>query len=80
MEGVKVWLSCRQQTSFTQAYKNIFPDTTSASILMVTMLRNSPRMYIFVCLYVSSQADLMFAVLKTNTLFSGCSQRRAFTV
>jgi hypothetical protein len=51
MEGVKVCLSVhRQQTSLTQAYKNIFPDTTNASILMVTMLRNSLRMYIFECL------------------------------
>jgi hypothetical protein len=35
----------RWQTSMTQTYKNLFPDTTSASILMVTILRSSLSMY-----------------------------------
>jgi hypothetical protein len=35
------------QTSLTQAYKNVFPDTTSASIQAVTTLRSSLSMYLF---------------------------------
>jgi hypothetical protein len=31
----------------TQAYKNLFPNTTSASILVVTMVRSSLSMYVF---------------------------------
>jgi hypothetical protein len=37
MEGVKTW----RQASLTQAYKNLFPNMTSASIPMVTILRSS---------------------------------------
>jgi hypothetical protein len=34
----------------TQAYKNVFPDTTSTSIPVVTTLRSSLSMYVlFVC-------------------------------
>jgi hypothetical protein len=45
MEGVKTWLS--SLTSLTQAYKIPFPDTTSASIPVVTTLRSSLSMYVF---------------------------------
>jgi hypothetical protein len=37
MECVKSWLSSMAQTSLTQAYKNLFPDMTSASIQAVTV-------------------------------------------
>jgi hypothetical protein len=37
----------RLQTSLTQAYKNLFPDTTNASIPVVTMLISSLCMYVF---------------------------------
>jgi hypothetical protein len=40
----------RWQPSLTQAYRNLFPDMTSASILVVTTLRRSLCMY--VCMYV----------------------------
>jgi hypothetical protein len=39
----------RQQTSLTQAYKNLFPNTTGASILAMTTLRSSLSMYVFLC-------------------------------
>jgi hypothetical protein len=35
--------------SMTQAYKNEFPDTTNASILIVTILRSGLSMYLFLC-------------------------------
>jgi hypothetical protein len=45
----KVW-KCgwahKQQTSLTQAYGNLFPDTTGASVV-VTMMRSSLNMYIW---------------------------------
>jgi hypothetical protein len=37
----------RRWTSLTQAYKNLFPDTTSASVPAVTVLRSSLSMYVF---------------------------------
>jgi hypothetical protein len=37
----------RKQTSLTQAYINLFPDTASASIPVVTTLRSSLSMYVF---------------------------------
>jgi hypothetical protein len=37
----------RQQTSLTQAYKNLFPDTTSVSIPGVTTLRSSLSTYVY---------------------------------
>jgi hypothetical protein len=40
------WAHMRQ-TSLTQAYKNLFPNTISASIPAVTMLRSSLSMYVF---------------------------------
>jgi histone-lysine N-methyltransferase SETMAR len=45
LKGVKCGGAYRRQTSLTQAYKNLFPDTTSASVLVMTMLRNSLSMY-----------------------------------
>jgi hypothetical protein len=36
----------RQQTSLTQAYKNLFPDMIGASILSVTTLRINLCMYV----------------------------------
>jgi hypothetical protein len=47
MEGVKMWLSSQAATSLTQAYRNLFSDMTSASILAVAMLRSSSSMCIF---------------------------------
>jgi hypothetical protein len=48
MESVKMWLSShRRQTSLTQAYKNLFPDKTTASVPAVTALRSSLSMYVF---------------------------------
>jgi hypothetical protein len=37
----------RPQTSMTQAYKTLFPETTGVSIPTVTTLRSSLSMYIF---------------------------------
>jgi hypothetical protein len=39
--NTKRGLVLRQQTSLAQAYKNLFPNKTNASILAVTMLRSS---------------------------------------
>jgi hypothetical protein len=39
-------LAHKRQTSLTQAYTNIFPDTNS-SIPKLTMLRSSLSMYVF---------------------------------
>jgi hypothetical protein len=36
-----------QKTSLTQAYKNLFPDTTNASILVVTTLGSTLHMHVF---------------------------------
>jgi hypothetical protein len=47
MEGAKTWLSSQVADFLTQAYKNLFPDTTTASILVVTTLRSSLSMYVF---------------------------------
>jgi hypothetical protein len=47
MEDVKTWLSYRHHTSLEQAYKNLFPDVTSASISAVITLRSSLSMNIF---------------------------------
>jgi histone-lysine N-methyltransferase SETMAR len=44
----------RQQTSLTQAYKNLFPDKTSASIPAVITLRSSLRMQIFLYIIIFS--------------------------
>jgi hypothetical protein len=37
----------RLQASLIQAYKNVFPDNTSASVLALTMLRSSWSIYVF---------------------------------
>jgi hypothetical protein len=56
MEGVKVWLSS-QVSSLTQAYINLFPEITSLSIQVVTMLRSSLGIY---------------TIFLYNTFFSPC--------
>jgi hypothetical protein len=45
MEGIKMWLSS-QAADLTQAYKNLFLNTTSTSIPAVTTLRSSLSMYV----------------------------------
>jgi transposase len=45
MEGVKTWLS--PYNSLTQAYTNLFPDTTNASVPAVSTLKSSLSMYVF---------------------------------
>jgi hypothetical protein len=47
MGGVEVWLSTRVADLFSQVYKNLFPNTASASVLVVTALRSSLNMYFF---------------------------------
>jgi hypothetical protein len=47
MEDVKMWLSSWAAELLTQAYKNLFPDMTSASILVVTMLRSSLSIHVY---------------------------------
>jgi hypothetical protein len=51
MEGFKTWL--RRQTSLIQAYKNLFPDTTNASTLVVTTSRSCLSVCIFCIQYFS---------------------------
>jgi hypothetical protein len=61
----------RQQTSLTQAYRNVFPDATSASIPVMSILISSLRMYIFsvynkiffriVC-FVNSSLEVTFRI------------------
>jgi hypothetical protein len=48
MEGVKSWL-CSQAADFTNTgiQKTLFSDTTTASIPVVTMLRNNLSIYVF---------------------------------
>jgi hypothetical protein len=40
MEGVKTWLSSQAADFFDRGIQKLFPDTTSASIQAVTMLRS----------------------------------------
>jgi membrane-bound acyltransferase YfiQ involved in biofilm formation len=47
MQGVKMQLSSQATFSLTQAYKNLFPDTTSASVPAVTRFISSLSMYVF---------------------------------
>jgi hypothetical protein len=59
----------RRQTSLTQAYKNLFPDT-SASISVVTMLWSSLSMYVIfhiiifflIACFVNSSPDVTFRI------------------
>jgi hypothetical protein len=46
MEGAKMWPSSQVADFLTQAYKNIFPDMTGASISIVTKTRSSQSTYI----------------------------------
>jgi hypothetical protein len=58
----------RRQTSLTQAYKNLLPDTTSVSVPAVTALRSSLSMYVFlyitlfflVACFVNSSLEVTF--------------------
>jgi hypothetical protein len=47
MKGSKRGWAHRRQTSWTQAYKNFFPNTTSISIPAMTTLRGSLSMCVF---------------------------------
>jgi histone-lysine N-methyltransferase SETMAR len=51
-EGVKTWLSSQAADFFDIAHKNLFPDTSSASIPAVTTLRSSLHMYIFLYIII----------------------------
>jgi hypothetical protein len=61
----------RRQTSLTQAYKKSFLDMTNASILVVTTLRSSWSMYVFlirnkcfflVVCFVNSSPEVTFRI------------------
>jgi hypothetical protein len=63
MESVKTWLSSKTaHTSLTQAYKNVFPYITSASIQAMTMLRSSLSMYLF---FLHNKISLLTACFLT---------------
>jgi hypothetical protein len=47
MEGVKTWPSSQAAEFFDTGIKNVFPDTTSASISVVITLKSSSSMYVF---------------------------------
>jgi hypothetical protein len=67
-----------RQTSLTQAYKNLFPDTTSASIQAVTTLKSSLNMYLFFvynnffshCLFFNSSPEVTFRIALISLGFS----------
>jgi hypothetical protein len=65
MEGVKTWLS-------SQAYWNLLPDTTSASIPAVTTLRSSLNMYVF--LYIIKFFLIVCFVNSSLEVTSGCPE------
>jgi hypothetical protein len=50
MESVKTWLSSQAAGFLTRAHKNLFPDTTRASVPGVTTLRSSLIMHAFFCM------------------------------
>jgi hypothetical protein len=51
-----------QHISLTQAYKNVFPGTTGASIVVVTTLRSGLSMYV---IFVYNKFFLSLLVLLT---------------
>jgi hypothetical protein len=55
-----------QQTSLTQAYRNLFPNMTGASIPAVTMLKSGLNMYILefflIACFVNSSPDVTFLI------------------
>jgi hypothetical protein len=67
-----------QQTSLTKAYKNVFPDMTSASILVVTTFRSSLSMYVFfvynnifflIACFVNSSPEVTFQIALVYWMF-----------
>jgi hypothetical protein len=50
MKGVKTWLSSQAADFFVTGTKNLFPDTTSASIPALITFRSSLSIYVF-CVY-----------------------------
>jgi hypothetical protein len=46
MEGAKTWLSSQEADFFDTGIQNLFPNTTTISVLAVTMLRSSLSMYV----------------------------------
>jgi hypothetical protein len=65
MEGVKTWLSSQRQSFLTQAYKNLFPDTTSTLVIpVVTALRSSLSTYIpLTAAYFPNERRIIFRIL-----------------
>jgi hypothetical protein len=59
VEGVKTWLSQQAEDFFDTAYRNVFFDSTSASVLAVTMLRSSLSMYVF---FINSSLEFTFRI------------------
>jgi hypothetical protein len=69
------------QTSLMRAYKNLFPDTTSVSILVVTTLRSSLSMYVFLVydnffsllVLLTARREVTFRIaLLYNSVFYTC--------
>jgi hypothetical protein len=57
----------RQQTSLTQAYINLFPNVTCASILAVIMLRRSWSMYVSFACSLNSSPEVTFHTALEHT-------------
>jgi hypothetical protein len=69
MEGVETWLS-------SQAYRNLFPNMTSPSVLAVIMLRSSLIVYIFFlisCAVNSSPVDTSWIALVLRNMVGVCT-------
>jgi hypothetical protein len=52
IEGAKMWLSSQAADFFDTGLQILFPETTCALILTVTMLRSSLSMYIRIFVYI----------------------------
>jgi hypothetical protein len=70
-EGVKTWLSSQAADFYDTGIQNLFPDTTSASIPEVTMLRSSLGAYTFficnkivflIACFVNSSPEVTFRI------------------
>jgi hypothetical protein len=61
-------------TSLTQAYKNLFPNTTSASLPAMTMLSSSFSMYVF--LYIIYFFSLLVISTAHRRLLSECPSHK----
>jgi hypothetical protein len=72
MEGVKTWLSSQAADCFDTGYKYLLPDTTSASIPAVTMLRSSLSMYVFfiIACFANSSLEVTFSIALISYLCS----------